>query len=198
MRYAAFVAQPPPHRFTFAEYVQLEEGSDIKHEFFDDRVWAMAGGTPDHAAMAGNVITLLNVQLAGQRCRVFTSDLRIRVVATGLGTYPDASVVCGQLELDPEDPKHHTVVNPRVLVEVLSPSTEEYDRGGKLAQYQRIDSVAEVVLVAHDRREIVVVRREPDGAWTEHVARDGETARLESISCDLPVADVYRDPLAGA
>src|SRR5439155_18899105 len=99
------------------------------HEFLDGVVWPMAGGSPDHAGIAANVARLLGNQLAGQPCRVFTSDLRVRVKATGLGTYPDVTVICGQLEFDPEDPKRHTVTNPRMIVEVLSPSTEEYDRG---------------------------------------------------------------------
>ena len=175
----------------------LEDDSGIKHEFLDGQVWAMSGGTPEHAAVSGNVLTLLNVQLSGKKCRVFTSDLRIRVVATGLGTYPDVSVVCGRVELDPEDAKRHTVVNPRILIEVLSPSTEAYDRGEKLRHYQQIPSVEEVVLVAHDRREIEIVRREQDGSWSRHLKRDGEVATLSSVECSLPVAEVYRDPLAG-
>jgi Uma2 family endonuclease len=191
------MTQATHHRFSFAEYVMLEEDSGTKHEFLGDQVWAMAGGAPEHAATAGNVVTLLNVQLVGQKCRVFTSDLRIRVVATGLGTYPDVSVVCGRLELDPQDPNRQTVVNPRVLVEVLSPSTEQYDRGDKLHHYQQIRSLEEVVLVAHDRREIEILRKESDGTWSRHFARDRETARLASIACDLPVDEVYRDPLAG-
>ena len=191
------MVQAMHHRFTFAEYVTLEEDSGTKHEFLGDQVWAMAGGTPEHAAIAGNIVTLLNVQLVGRTCRVFTSDLRIRVGATGLGTYPDVSVVCGKLELDPQDPKQQTVVNPRVLVEVLSPSTEQYDRGDKLYHYQQIRSLEEVVLVAHDRREIEIVRKEANGTWSRHFARDGETAKLASIACDLPLAQVYRDPLAG-
>lgn len=192
------MGEPAHHRFSFGQYLMLEEDSGIKHEFLEGQVWAMSGGTPEHAAVAGNVLTLLNVQLAGKKCRVFTSDLRIRVVATGLGTYPDVSVVCGRLALDPEDAKRHTVVNPRILVEVLSPSTEVYDRGEKLRQYQQVPSVDEIVLVAHDRPEIEVVRREADGTWSRHVARAGESARLLSIDCDLPVSEVFRDPLAGA
>lgn len=192
------MAEPAHHRFSFDEYLTVEEDSGIKHEFLNGQVWAMSGGTPDHAAMAGNVLTLLNVQLSGKRCRVFTSDLRIRVVATGLGTYPDVSVVCGHLELDPEDSKRHTVVNPRILVEVLSPSTEAYDRGEKLRHYQQIASVEEIVLVAYDRREVEVVRREPDGSWSRHAARDGETMHLSSVACELPVGEVYRDPLGKA
>jgi Uma2 family endonuclease len=185
-----------PHRFTFAEYVAIDADSGVKLEFLNGQVWAMAGGSPDHAAVAANVVTLLGVQLAGKKCRVFTSDLRIRVKATGLGTYPDVSVVCDRLEIDPDDPKAQTATNPRVLVEVLSPSTEDYDRGEKLAHYQKVTSVEEIVLVAHDRREIEVVRREPDGSWSRHVVRDGGTAHLTSIGCDLPLADVLRDPLA--
>jgi len=188
------MGEPAHHRFTFDQYLMLEEDSGSKHEFLDGQVWAMSGGTPDHAAVAGNVLTLLNVQLIGKKCRVFTSYLRVRVAATGLGTYPDVSVICGRVELDPEDAKRHTVINPRLLVEVLSPSTEVYDRGEKLRHYQQIASVEEIVLVAHDRIEIEVVRREADGTWSRHVAGDGQTAQLSSVSCALSVREVYRDP----
>jgi Uma2 family endonuclease len=124
------------HRFTFDEYVRLEEDSDIKHEFLEGRVWAMSGGTPAHAAIAANVTILLGNALRGKAYQAYSSDLRVRAQATGLGTYPDVTVVCGHLELDPEDPKKHTVTNPQVLVEVLSPSTEDYDRGEKLGTLQ--------------------------------------------------------------
>lgn len=192
------MGEPAHHRFSFDQYLMLEEDSGIKHEFLDGQVWAMSGGTPDHAAVAGNVLTLLNIQLSGKKCRVFSSDLRVRGVATGLGTYPDVSVVRGRLELDPEDAKRHTVVSPCILVEVLSPSTEAYDRGEKLRQYQQMPSVDEIVLVAHDRPEIEIVRREPDGSWSRHVARAGELAELSSVACALPLGEVYRDPLSGA
>lgn len=191
------MGEPAHHRFTFDQYLMLEEDSGVKHEFSAGQVWAMSGGTPEHAAVAGNVLTLLNVQLTGKKCRVFTADLRVRITATGLGTYPDVSVVCGRLELDPEDAKRHTITNPRVLVEVLSPSTEAYDRGEKLRHYQQIPSVEEIVLVAHDRPEIEIVRREADGSWSRHMARAGELATLASVACGLPVSEVFRDPLAG-
>ena len=108
------MAQSAHHVFSFADYVRLEEDSSVKHEFSGGRVWAMAGGSPRHAAIAARLIAQLTIALRGRSCEVFTSDLRIRVVATGLGTYPDASVVCGPIELDPVDPHGHTVVNPRV------------------------------------------------------------------------------------
>lgn len=188
--------QAARHHFSFDEYLLLEEIAEVRHEFLEGQVWAMAGGTPEHAAICGNVTTLLNVQLHGRRCRVFSSDLRVRVKATGLGTYPDVTVVCGKLETDPEDRKASTAVNPRVVVEVLSPSTEDYDRHEKLSHYQQVPSIDEVVLVAYGRHEIEIVRRAPDGTWSRHVTRGDETARLESIACDLPLAEVYRDPLA--
>jgi Uma2 family endonuclease len=183
------------HRFTFADYVQIDEDSRVKLEFLDGQVWAMAGGSPDHAAIAANIIALLGARLVGQKCRVFTSDLRVRVKATGLGTYPDVSVVCGAVEIDPEDPKKQTVTNPRVVIEVLSPSTEEYDRGEKLAHYKRIASLQEVVLVAQDRRTIEIVRRDAQDEWSSTVASSGN-AELRSLGCSLALDDVYRDPLS--
>jgi Uma2 family endonuclease len=187
---------PARQRFTFDEYLILEDIAEVKHEFLDGEVWAMAGGSPEHAAIIGNVTTLLNVQLRGQRCRVHSTELRVRVKVTGLGTYPDVTVVCGRLERDPDDRTGHTAINPRVIVEVLSPSTEEYDRGEKLSHYQAIPSLEEIVLVAHDRQEIEVVRRESNGSWSRHIAAAPQSARLTSISCNLAVAEVYRDPLA--
>ncbi len=190
------VGLPARQGFTFDEYLLLEEIAEVKHEFLDSEVWAMAGESPERAAIIGNVTTLLNVQLRGQRCRVHSTELRVRVKATGLGTYPDVTVICGRLERDTDDRTGHTAINPRVIVEVLSPRTENYDRGEKLSHYQTISSLQEIVLVAHDRAEIEIVRREADGTWSRHIAGVGQSARLSSIGCDLSVAEVYRDPLA--
>ena len=188
------VTQLVRQRFTFPEYVQLDEDTGHKHEYLDGMVWAMAGGSPDHAAIAGNIVTLLNNALRGKRCRAFTSDLRVRVQATGLGTYPDVSVVCDGLDFDPEDPKRHTVINPRVLVEVLSPSTEEYDRGEKLEHYQKIPSLAEVMLVAHDRRYVEVWSKEAD-SWKRKEVDATALVTLESLGCQFALDEVYWDPL---
>lgn len=188
------MTQPVRQRFTFPEYVQLDEDTGHKHEFLDGMVWAMAGGSPDHAAIAGNILTLLNNTLKDRRCRAFASDLRIRVKATGLGTYPDVSVVCHELELDADDPKGHTVVNPRLVVEVLSPSTEEYDRGEKLEHYKQIPSLSEAMLVAHDRRSVEVWQRQED-TWALRGVDAHGTVELESLGCKLPLDEIYRDPL---
>lgn len=189
------MAHAAHHRFTFEEYLALEDDSGTKHEFLGGQVWAMSGGTPEHAAVSMNIGALLSNELRGKPCRTYSSDLRVRVQATGLGTYPDVTVIGGRLELDPEDPKKHTAINPRVVVEVLSPSTEDYDRGDKLGHYKQIPSLAEIVLVGHDRREVEIVRREADGTWSREIARDGDVVRLTSLGCELPVEEVYRNPL---
>lgn len=190
------MAASTPHRLTFEDYLRIEDDSAIKHEFINGQVFAMSGGTPDHAGVTANVSSLLTIALRNERCRVFSPDLRVRVRATGLGTYADVTVICGAVELDPDDRKGHTALNPRVLVEVLSPSTEDYDRGDKLGNYKQIPSLEEVVLVAYDRREVELIRREADGSWSRHISRAGEVVRLTSLECELPVEDIYRDPLA--
>lgn len=190
------MAEPARQRFTFDEYVRLEEMSTVKHEYLDGQVWAMAGGTPDHAAIAMNIGALLSAQLRDKPCRVYSSDLRVRVQKTGLGTYPDVTVVCDQVELDPDDPKRHTVLNPRVVVEVLSDSTERYDRGEKLEHYQQIPSLREIVLVAQSERRLDVYRREANG-WLSIAQTEG-SVKLESLGCELSIDETYRDPLSTA
>lgn len=180
-------------RYTIQDFVRLEEYSNVRHEYLDGQIYAMAGGTPEHGTYAANAIAILASQMRGRPCRVQTSDVRIRVRATGLDTYPDISVVCGHAELDPEDPC--AITNPILLVEILSPSTEKYDRGEKLDHYKRIPSLREVAFVAHDEWRIDVFRRR-EVEWELATARRGEAARLESVGCALAVEDVYRDPLA--
>jgi Uma2 family endonuclease len=189
----ALLARQP---YDFDQYLELEASSDVKHEFLDGNVWAMAGGSPRHAALAANVGGLLGRALTGQRCQVFSSDLRIRVAETGLATYPDVSVICDQIELDPEDRRRHTATNPTLLVEVLSPSTEAYDRGEKLAHYKRIASLREVMLVAHDENRVDLWRRTASG-WTQLTFHAGQAVELESLhGIHVSVDDVYFNPLA--
>jgi Uma2 family endonuclease len=183
-------------RHTRAEYAAFERSSNVKHEFLDGVIYAMAGGTPEHAAVGMNVGALLNIALRGKPCRVYTSDLRIRVLDTGLETYPDVSVVCGGAERYPDD--DIAIVNPIVLVEVLSPSTEAYDRGEKLRHYRAIVSLREVVLVDHRQKLVEVHRRQSDGSWTRHEAGAGGSLVLLSIGCELPVDEVYRDGFAAS
>lgn len=183
----------PRLRFSFREYLRVDAESPAKHEFLDGMILAMAGGSPEHAALAMAVGTSLQRQLEGKRCRVYSADLRVRVLATGFAGYPDVTVVCDRLERDPEDTS--TATNPTVVVEILSPSTEHYDRGEKLRQYQQVSSLRHVVLVAHDARRIDVWSRSETG-WVVATANAGQQIRLDAIDCTLSVDEVYRDPLS--
>jgi Uma2 family endonuclease len=177
------------HRYTWHDYLMLEQSSNVRHEYFDGEIFAMAGGTPLHPALAVRIASLLDAQLEGTRCRVFNSDLRVRVLSTGLGTYPDVSVVYGELQRDPEDAS--TIVNPTVIVEVLSDSTEAYDRTDKYANYKLIPTLREYVLVSHRDASIEIFRRSAEGQWERLEARKGARATLESIQCVLDVDRVY-------
>jgi Uma2 family endonuclease len=178
---------------TYPEYLAQELASDTKHEFLDGEIFAMAGGTPEHARLSSRVVGALLAQLRGRPCEAFSSDLRLRVLATGLATYPDVSVVCGRFEQDPEDA--NTLINPVVLVEVLSDSSEAYDRGEKFAHYRRIPSLREYVLVSQRRPRIEVFRRNEDGNWTLFEADASGSVQLVSIGCELSVDEVYSNAL---
>ena len=178
---------------TFAEYIAFEEKAETKHEYRNGEIVAMAGGVPEHGRLAMSVGLAFGKQLEGRRCATFSSDTRIRVLATGLATYPDLSVVCGKLEVDPED--KNGVTNPVVLVEVLSPSTEAYDRGRKFRDYKQIPSLKEYVLVSSEERLIEVFRRQEDGSWSYHDTAERGIAELTSIGCKLDLDAVYRNPL---
>lgn len=181
-------AGAPRHHHSFEEYLTLEEIAGVRHEFFDGEIYAMAGGTPEHAAMAAAITATLSVQLAGKPCRVYSSDLRVRVLATGLATYPDVTVVCGPSERDPSSRTH--VTNPKLIVEILSPGTAEYDRGDKLAHYRQIPSLETILLVDHLTARIDLHTR--DGAsWHSRQFGAGDHIPLAAIDCTLAVDDVY-------
>ena len=180
---------PRLHRYTFHEYLVLEESSTVRHEFLAGEIYAMAGGTPQHAALGMAVGAALLAQLRGGLCRVHSSDLRVRALATGLTTYPGVTVVCGPYESDPQD--KNTIVNPRLLVEVTSDSTEEYDRGEKLDSYQRIPSLTAIVLVSHREQLIEVFERQSDASWRRSEARSGAQLAIAGLGCELSVDEIY-------
>lgn len=184
----------PKLRFNFQEYLLVDEASEARHEYLDGIILGMPGGTPEHARLAAAVMTALGRQLEGEPCAVFSETLRVRATATGFAGYPDVTVVCDQLARDPENA--NTITNPTVLVEVLSPSTAEYDRGQKLSHYQRIESVQHIVHVAHDALRIEVWSRTESG-FSSTAFEAGSVARLPAIGCELEVAALFRDPLAG-
>jgi Uma2 family endonuclease len=179
------------HNYTYAAYLEHESSSNVKHEFLDGEIYGMAGRTLQHAVLAMNVGASLVAQLRGQPCVVASSDLKVRVMSTGLATYPDASVICGEIERDPLS--RDVVLNPTVLIEVLSDSTEELDRGEKLEHYKRIAALKECVIVSHRARCIDVIRREDDGTWSARSSGSGEIATLVALRCTLSVDDMYRN-----
>jgi len=185
----------PERRYSYREYLEIEATSDVHHEFFDGAIYAMSGGSPEHSGLAANVIQLLGAQLLGKPCRVFTSDLRVRVLETGLATHPDVTVICGSLERDPED--RDAATNPVSIVEVLSPTTQRYDREEKASHYRRIRSLESYVLISQEEQRLEVFSRNADGSWTLREVRSG-TIALPALGCTLAVTDVYRNPLDGS
>ena len=181
----------PLHRYTYQDYVWLEEESSVRHEFLSGEIVAMAGGTPEQAAMAAEVIGQLRDHLRAGPCRVFTSDLGVRVLETGLATYPDATVVCGPTVRDPE--KKTNVTNPRVLVEVTSDGTEDYDRGEKLEHYKRIPSLEAIVIVSHREPRVEVWSRSPHAElWKRIEGRAGARVLVPPLDCELDVDAIWR------
>jgi Uma2 family endonuclease len=182
---------------TYGDYLALEASSPDKHEFLRGDVYAMAGGTPEHAALEAAIARVLAnaLEAAGKPCRVYSANLRVRVEATDFACYPDATVVCGKLETSPAD--LHAATNPVVVVEVLSDSTESYDRGIKAGYYRHIPSIRQYVLVAQHTRLIEVWSKNAQGNW-EHTsaAGNGENVAIESIGVSIAVDAVYRDPVA--
>lgn len=176
-------------RMTFKEYIAFEERSELRHEFEDGEVFAMAGGTPEHAALVSAVHLAIGNQL-GSDCRAYVENLRVRT-ASGKVTYPDVLVVCGPLARDRED--ESTITNPRLIVEVLSESTEAYDRGRKFAHYRSCPSFVEYVLVASQGSPKIERFMKNEGIWTlADDAGPGQAQRLSSVEVVLDVDTLYR------
>jgi Uma2 family endonuclease len=173
---------------TYEAYLEALEMSPIKLEYLEGEIFAMAGGTPTHADLAAAMIAALTRALS-EGCRVSTSDLKVRVEATDLSTFPDVSVTCGARLTSPID--HNAVTNPTLLVEVTSESTEEYDRGEKLRHYKHLESLEAVLFVSHRRPEITVVERTA-GVWQERVVGTGEHVILRKPTLRFAVDDLYR------
>lgn len=173
--------------YSYGQYLQALADSHIKLEFFEGEIYAMAGGTPSHAELAARVLFLLQRSL-GRSCAVFSSDLKIFVESADLATFPDASVVCGSKQAAQRDP--NAIVNPTVLVEVTSPSTESYDRNEKLRCYQQLSSLRAIILISHRARRVTVVSRSVAG-WSEVDFRGGETLELSNPLLSFMVNEVY-------
>jgi Uma2 family endonuclease len=170
----------------YDDYLAIEAYSELRHEYLDGEIYAMAGGTPEHGALTARMTIVVGNLLS--RCTPLTSDVRVRIEATGLTTYPDASFVCGPAQRSAID--RLAVTNPAILVEVTSPSTEDYDRGDKLSHYRQISSVQVVLIVSHAAPRITVVERDGD-AWRTTDVRAGERVDLRAFAASFAVDDVY-------
>ena len=172
------------------EYLRRERLAEYKSEYLNGEIFAMSGASREHNLITGNIGAELNRQLRGKPCEAYTSDMRVKVRSNGLYTYPDVIVVCGEPQF--EDKEVDTLVNPTVLGEVLSRTTERYDRIAKTTYYRTIDSLAEHLLVAQDEIRVEQYIRQPDGQWLmlEFLTRDA-VVELPSIGCTLKLGEVY-------
>jgi Uma2 family endonuclease len=180
----------PKRLLTPQEYLARERLADVRSEFYRGEMFVMAGGSPRHSLIKTNLTGELRNTLKGRPCTAYDSDLRIRVSATGLYTYPDASVICGELEFD--DQKQDTVLNPTLLAEVLSESTEAYDRGKKFDHYRQLASLKEYLLVSQDCPKLEHFARNPDDTWTLTIVSGlDQSLDLPAIGVRLSLAEVF-------
>lgn len=180
----------PKTRYTPEEYLALERKAAYKSEYFNGEIFAMAGASPRHVLIVTNLVIQLGVQLKKRACTVYSSDLRLNVAPTGAYTYPDVIVVCGEPQFS--DEQKDTLINPNVIVEVLSESTQGYDRGGKFEQYRTLESFKECVLVAQDKPHVEHFTRQSDNRWILTETNNMEDSiELISINCTLALEEIY-------
>jgi Uma2 family endonuclease len=186
------MAANPERRYTLEEYLELDRTSEERLEFWDGEVFCMSGGSEWHYEIEGNIFSLLKSRLSGRGCRVFTGNARIKVPSAPPYRYADVSALCGKAEFE-EIGGVDALVNPQLIVEVLSPSTEAYDRGDKFTHYTSIPTLSEYLLVAQHRPHVTHLVRQDDGTWNHIQVNDLESSvRLQSLGCELPLTEIYR------
>ncbi|MFB3131096.1 MAG: Uma2 family endonuclease [Rhodothermales bacterium] len=180
----------PQTYLTPEEYLAFEHEAEVKHEYYAGEIFAFAGASRQHNLIVGNVYAGLHAQLRQRPCEVYASDMRVRVSPTGLYTYPDVVAVCEEARLSDEE--NDTLLNPTVIVEVLSASTAAYDRGEKFEHYRKLESLKEYLVIAQERHHVERHVRQSEGQWllseTDSVE---DVIELPSIACRLAVADIY-------
>ena len=180
--------QPKPY-ISEEQYLEIEERSEQKSDYFQGEMFPMEASIA-HALINDNLIVILTQELSGSGCKAVSNKMRLRVSKTGLYTYPDLFVICGKMEVSERD--RNSVVNPTVIIEILSPSTEVYDCGKKFAQYRSSPSFGEYLLISQDRVHAEHHKRQPDGGWLLHETSDGETIIfLESVGVRFKLSEAY-------
>jgi Uma2 family endonuclease len=184
------MSSQPQRRYTPEEYLALERKAEYKSEYFAGEIFAMSGASERHNLIAGNVFAAFHVQFRNRPCRAYVNDMRVKVSPTGLYTYPDVMALCGEPQFD--DEQRDTLLNPTVIIEILSPSTEAYDRGDKFGHYRKLASLAEYVLISQDKPHVEHYVRQPDNQWLLSEASSlQDIVRLPSIDCTLVLAEIY-------
>jgi Uma2 family endonuclease len=183
------MSSPKPILLTPGEYLEIERKAEIRSEYIAGRIYAMAGASRRHNLIAGNFLATLKGQLRGKPCETYMADMRVKVSPTGLYTYPDVIAVCGQPQF--EDAFVDTLLNPTLIVEVLSETTEAYDRGDKFAQYRNLDSLREYVLVSQNKLRVEDYLRDGEHWVLSEVRVLGESIGLTSIGCEIQLAAIY-------
>lgn len=179
-------------RISVAEYLDLERESDIRHEYHDGEMLAMAGGSVKHSQIASNALITIGTALRGRPCRPHGSDLKVSIPSELRFVYPDITIVCGPPAIDPRASQSEAVTNPTVVIEVLSPSTQKYDRTLKFEYYRALESLKEYVLIASDEARIETFCRREDGSWAFR-SWTGLEAQIpiESVRVTVPASEIY-------
>jgi Uma2 family endonuclease len=184
------MATQPKTFLTPEQYLEIERKAEFKSEYYNGEMFAMAGGSLRHGWIVGNIVTGLGQQLKGKPCRVSPSDVRVRVTSTGLYTYPDVVVVCGEPQC--ADDRRDTLLNPILIVEVLSESTRDYDRGRKFQHYRKLPSLAEYLIVEQNEPHVEHwIRQAEDLGILREYSSLNAVVRLESIGCTLALTEIY-------
>lgn len=185
------MAANPERRYTLEEYLELDRTSEERLEFWDGEVFCMSGGSLKHERIIRNMLIYLTAKIGGRGCEAFTSNTRIKVPSAPPYRYADLSVICGKVESE-EIGGVDALVNPQFIVEVLSDSTEAYDRVDKFTHYKSIPTLREYLLVAQHRPHVTHLFKEEDGKWIHTEANDLESSvRLHSLDCELPLSEIY-------
>lgn len=171
------------------EYLALERKATIKSEYLSGQMYAMSGASREHNIICGNIFVALHLQLQERTCEIYSNDMRLKISAAGLYTYPDILVVCDEPRF--EDASVDTLLNPTALFEVLSPSTEAYDRGAKFGYYRKLDSMQEYTLVSQDLMRVEHYLRHNEQWTLTEFSRPDDVVRLTSINCELPLREIY-------